>query len=323
MLKSENARLLGAVYVDIRDRDLQSTIPDLQKVVANPVVTPPRYSIARSGQFEYLARGKTKLVAVVPFTLHIAFVLLYLTFHRFDEAVLIMATLPLALIGGIWLTYLLDHAVSVASVVGFIALAGVAAELGAIIRINFKQALEERLARGEMPSLVLIVESIREGVVLRDLLKTMTASVIIAGLLSIMWSAGTDSEVMRRIAALIVGGLSTAPLLSMRIIPRHTAGCEIGVRRACHKVSLIKVSVGCVPPLAAGRPPRMVGSLEHSRKIERARHTTTWHGTCCTQYHGIEITSDDALDSAHSASDRVDRRPDERKCAGRSGRPTQ
>ena len=219
MLKSENARLTGWVYVDIRGRDLQSVVTDMQKAVARRVQLPAGYSITWSGQFEYLARAKAKLAVVVPFTLLIIFVLLYLTFRRFDEAALIMATLPFALIGGVWLIYLMGHAISVATVVGFIALAGVAAEFGVIMLIYLKHAWEDRLARGEAPTLSVLIEAIREGAVLRVRPKAMTVSVIIAGLIPILWSSGTGSEVMQRIAAPMVGGMVTAPLLSMLIIP--------------------------------------------------------------------------------------------------------
>jgi Cu(I)/Ag(I) efflux system membrane protein CusA/SilA len=219
MLRSENARLSGWVYVDIRGRDLQSAVHDMQKAVARSVVLPAGYSIAWSGQFEYLERARAKLAVVVPFTLLIIFVLLYLTFRRVDEALLIMATLPFALIGGFWFIYLLGHAISVATIVGFIALAGVAAEFGVIMLIYLKQAWEARLAAGQEPTLALLLESIREGAVLRVRPKAMTVSVIIAGLIPIMWSSGTGSEVMQRIAAPMVGGMITAPLLSMFIIP--------------------------------------------------------------------------------------------------------
>jgi Cu(I)/Ag(I) efflux system membrane protein CusA/SilA len=219
MLKSENARLSGWIYVDIRGRDLQSVVEDMQQVVSRAVVLPAGYSVAWSGQFEYLERAKARLAVVVPFTLLIIFVLLYLTFRRIDEAVLIMATLPFALIGGFWFIYLLGHAVSVASVVGFIALAGVAAEFGVIMLIYLKQAWDERLAAGLEPTLALLVESIREGAVLRVRPKAMTVSVIVAGLIPIMWSSGTGSELMQRVAAPMVGGMITAPLLSMLIIP--------------------------------------------------------------------------------------------------------
>jgi Cu(I)/Ag(I) efflux system membrane protein CusA/SilA len=219
MLRSENARLSGWVYVDLRGRDLQSAVEEMQAVVAKEVNLPAGYSIAWSGQFEYLQRAKAKLQVVVPFTLLIIFVLLYLIFRRFDEALLVLATLPFALIGGFWFIYLLGHEVSVATVVGFIALAGVAAEFGVIMLIYLKHAWEERLAAGAVPTRELLIDAIREGAVLRVRPKAMTVCVIVAGLLPIMWSHGTGSEVMQRIAAPMIGGMITAPLLSMLLIP--------------------------------------------------------------------------------------------------------
>jgi len=219
MLKSENARLSGWVYVDIRGRDLQSAVKDMQTAVEKTVRLPPGYSIAWSGQFEYLQRAKTKLAVVVPFTLLIIFVLLYLIFRRFDEALLIMATLPFALIGGFWLIYLLGHQVSVATLVGFIALAGVAAEFGVVMLIYLKHAWDARSTDSEPIASQDIVAAIRQGALLRVRPKAMTVSVIIAGLLPIMWSSGTGSEVMQRIAAPMIGGMITAPLLSMLIVP--------------------------------------------------------------------------------------------------------
>ena len=218
MLKSENARPSGWVYVDIRDRDLQSAVKEMQQAVAKEVKLTPGYSIAWSGQFEYLERAKAKLKIVVPFTLLIIFVLLYMTFKRFDEAVLIMATLPFALVGGLWLMYLLGYAMSVASAVGFIALAGVSAEFGVIMLLYLTQAWDKRLAQGRN-DLTGLMEAIREGAVLRVRPKAMTVAVIIAGLIPIMWGSGTGSEVMQRIAAPMVGGMITAPLLSMFVIP--------------------------------------------------------------------------------------------------------
>jgi len=219
MLKSENARLSGWVYVDIRGRDLRSTVRDMQQAVAREVKLPAGYSISWSGQFEFLERAAAKLTIVVPATLLIIFVLLYLTFRRFDEAFLIMATLPFALVGGFWLLFLLGHNVSVASAVGFIALAGVSAEFGVIMLIYLKQAWDARLAEGKTPSRELLEDAIREGAVLRVRPKAMTVAVIIAGLLPIMFGAGTGSEIMQRIAAPMVGGMITAPLLSMFVIP--------------------------------------------------------------------------------------------------------
>jgi Cu(I)/Ag(I) efflux system membrane protein CusA/SilA len=219
MLRSENARLSGWIYVDLRGRDLQSAVQDMQRVVAREVKLPPGYSISWSGQFEYLERAKAKLRVVVPFTLLIVFVLLYLAFRRFDEAALIMAALPFALIGGFWFIYLLGHEVSVATAVGFIALAGVAAEFGVIMLLYLKHAWEARLATGQAPTRESLMDAIREGAVQRVRPKAMTVSVIIAGLVPIMWSHGTGSEVMQRIAAPMVGGMISAPLLSMLVIP--------------------------------------------------------------------------------------------------------
>ncbi|MFJ1471396.1 efflux RND transporter permease subunit [Massilia orientalis] len=218
MLKSENARLSGWVYVDIRGRDLSSAVRDMQQVVVSEVKLPPGYSVSWSGQFEYLERATVKLKVVVPVTLAIIFVLLYFTFKRFDEAALIMATLPFALAGGVWLLWLLGHNLSVPSGVGFIALAGVAAEFGVIMLLYLKQAWETRVQAGR-DSEADLVDAIREGAVLRVRPKAMTVAVIVAGLVPIMIGAGTGSEVMQRIAAPMVGGMVTAPLLSMFVVP--------------------------------------------------------------------------------------------------------
>ena len=218
MLRSENARLSGWVYVDIRGRDLRSAVQDMQKAVGEKVKLPPGYSISWSGQFEFLERATAKLKVVVPFTLLIILVLLYLTFKRFDEAVLILATLPFALVGGIWLLYLLSYNLSVAGAVGFIALAGVSAEFGVIMLLYLRSAWDAKLAQGKTSASDLM-EAIREGAVLRVRPKAMTVAVILAGLFPIMWGAGTGSEVMQRIAAPMIGGMITAPLLSMFVIP--------------------------------------------------------------------------------------------------------
>jgi Cu(I)/Ag(I) efflux system membrane protein CusA/SilA len=218
MLRSENGRLSGWIYVDLRGRDLSSAVRDMQRAVAKDVKLPAGYSLSWSGQFEYLERAAAKLKVVVPATIAIIFVLLYLTFRRMDEAALILATLPFALAGGIWLLWLLGHNVSVASGVGFIALAGVAAEFGVIMLIYLKHAWEQRAAHGSASEADL-VDAIREGAVLRVRPKAMTVAVIIAGLLPIMFGSGTGSETMQRIAAPMVGGMITAPLLSMLVIP--------------------------------------------------------------------------------------------------------
>ncbi|MYM92256.1 efflux RND transporter permease subunit [Duganella vulcania] len=218
MLKSENARLSGWVYVDIRGRDLSSAVHEMQQLVAKEVALPAGYSVSWSGQFEYLERATAKLKVVVPMTLLIIFVLLYLTFKRIDEAALIMATLPFALAGGIWLLWALGHNLSVASGVGFIALAGVSAEFGVIMLLYLKHAWEALLAKGT-PNEAELLDAIREGAVLRVRPKAMTVAVIIAGLVPVMIGSGTGSEVMQRIAAPMVGGMITAPLLSMFVVP--------------------------------------------------------------------------------------------------------
>jgi Cu(I)/Ag(I) efflux system membrane protein CusA/SilA len=219
MLKSENARLSGWVYVDLHGRDLSSAVRDMQRAVTQDVKLPPGYSISWSGQFEFLERATKKLKIVVPATLLIIFVLLYLIFHRFSDALLIMATLPFALVGGFWLMYLLGYNMSIASAVGFIALGGVAAEFGVIMLLYLEQALEERHTAGKALTLEAVKDAIIEGAVLRVRPKAMTVAVILAGLLPIMLGSGTGSEIMRRIAAPMVGGMITAPLLSMFVIP--------------------------------------------------------------------------------------------------------
>ena len=218
MLRSENARLSGWVYVDIRGRDLRSAVQDMQAAVAKKVALPTGYSISWSGQFEFLERATAKLKLVVPFTLLIIFVLLYLTFNSLGEALLIMLTLPFALVGGIWLLYLLGYNLSVAGAVGFIALAGVSAEFGVIMLLYLKHAWDARIAQGKTTADDL-VDAIVEGAVLRVRPKAMTVAVILAGLFPIMWGTGTGSEVMQRIAAPMVGGMITAPLLSMFVVP--------------------------------------------------------------------------------------------------------
>ncbi len=218
MLRSENSRLAGYVYIDIRGRDLQSAVLDMQQSVAQQVDLPAGYSISWSGQFEFLERATAKLKLVVPFTLLIIFVLLYMTFKQVDEALLIMATLPFALIGGAWLLWILEFNLSVAGAVGFIALAGVAAEFGVIMLLYLNQSWADRVKRGKTDETDLL-DAIREGAVLRVRPKAMTVLTILAGLIPIMWGTGTGSEVMQRIAAPMVGGMISAPLLSMFVVP--------------------------------------------------------------------------------------------------------
>jgi Cu(I)/Ag(I) efflux system membrane protein CusA/SilA len=228
MLKSENARPSGWVYVDVRGRDLASVVADLRAAVAREVKLEPGMSLSYSGQFEFWQRANARLKVVVPATLLIIFVLLYLTFRRLDEALLIMATLPFALTGGVWFLYLLGYNLSVATGVGFIALAGVAAEFGVIMLLYLKHAWQKRVEAGLQTETALL-EAIREGAVLRVRPKAMTVAVIIAGLLPILVGSGTGSEIMSRIAAPMVGGMVTAPLMSMLVIP---AAYQLMRRRA-------------------------------------------------------------------------------------------
>ncbi len=216
MLKSEQGRPTSYVYIDVRGRDLTSVVSDLQEVIAAEVDLPPGVSLSYAGQFEYLTRAYERLQIVVPATLAIIFLLLYLIFRRFDEALLIMGTLPFALTGGFWLLYLMGYNQSVATAVGFIALAGVSAEFGVIMLIYLKAALERR---GEDPDAEEVSAAIREGALLRVRPKAMTVAVILAGLFPILIGTGAGSEVMSRIAAPMIGGMITAPLLSMFVLP--------------------------------------------------------------------------------------------------------
>ncbi|KGK84851.1 cation transporter [Stutzerimonas degradans] len=218
MLRSENARLSGWVYVDVRGRDIASVVADLRQAVSADVELQPGMSLSYSGQFEYLERANERLKLVVPATLLIIFVLLYLTFGRIDEALLIMLTLPFALTGGVWFLYLMGYNLSVATGVGFIALAGVAAEFGVIMLLYLKHAWSDR-QQADRHDEAALCEAIREGAVQRVRPKAMTVAVIVAGLLPILLGAGTGSEVMSRIAAPMVGGMLSAPLLSLFVLP--------------------------------------------------------------------------------------------------------
>ena len=219
MLKSENARPNGWIFVDIKGGDLGGYVDDAKQVVAEKVKLPPGYSISWSGQYEFLERAVKRLKLVVPLTLVVIFVLLHLTFRNLWQPVLIMATLPFALIGGYWLLFLLGFNMSVAVAVGFIALAGVAAEFGVVMLIYLDQAVKKRQAEGRYETRADLMAAIMDGAVLRVRPKAMTVAVILAGLFPIMVGGGTGSEVMQRIAAPMLGGMITAPLLSMFVIP--------------------------------------------------------------------------------------------------------
>jgi len=219
MLKSDNGRLVTYVYVDVAGRDLGSVVADLQAAVAQQVPLPAGYAIAWSGQYEYLARAAARLRWVVPATIVIIFGLIFLVFRRADEAGLILLSLPFALVGGLWLIWILGHAVSVATLIGFIALAGVAAEFGVIMLLYLRHAWERQLAANPHAGLPELDAAIREGAAQRVRPKAMTVAVILAGLLPILLGGGAGAEVMQRIAAPMVGGMLSAPLLSMLVIP--------------------------------------------------------------------------------------------------------
>ncbi|EOJ4036107.1 CusA/CzcA family heavy metal efflux RND transporter [Escherichia coli] len=221
MLKTENARPTSWIYIDARDRDMVSVVHDLQKAIAEKVQLKPGTSVAFSGQFELLERANHKLKLMVPMTLMIIFVLLYLAFRRVGEALLIISSVPFALVGGIWLLWWMGFHLSVATGTGFIALAGVAAEFGVVMLMYLRHAIEAEpsLNNPQTFSEQKLDEALHHGAVLRVRPKAMTVAVIIAGLLPILWGTGAGSEVMSRIAAPMIGGMITAPLLSLFIIP--------------------------------------------------------------------------------------------------------
>jgi len=223
MIRSENSRPSGWVYVDIRGRDLGSFVEAARQRVAEEVELPPGYSLRWSGQYEYWERAAEKLRVVVPFTLAIIVLLLYMNFGRFGDVAVILGSLPFALVGGVWLLYLLDYELSIAVAVGFIALAGVAAETGVVMLLYLNHAWQRRVEQAAAEGRALaesdVRESIVEGALLRLRPKLMTVLTIVTGLLPIMWGSGTGSEVMRRIAAPMVGGMVSAMVLTLIVIP--------------------------------------------------------------------------------------------------------
>jgi len=223
MIKTENARLNGWIYIDIEGRDLGSYVAEAQQAVREQVALPTGYSIAWSGQYEYLVRARQQLLTVLPVTIAIIVLLLYLNFRRFTEVLIIMCTLPLALVGGYWLLYLLGYNLSVAVGVGFIALAGVAVEIGVIMLVYLNQALQRHTDAARREQRALTAGDVRNAVIDGALLRVrpimMTVAAIIVGLLPIMLGSGTGSEVMRRIAAPMVGGMVSATLLTLIVIP--------------------------------------------------------------------------------------------------------
>jgi Cu(I)/Ag(I) efflux system membrane protein CusA/SilA len=223
MIKTENARLNGWIYIDIEGRDLGSYVKQAHQVVAEQVELPAGYSVSWSGQFEFMQRAIERLTTVVPVTLVIIILLLYMNFRNLTEVMIIMGTLPMALVGGFWLLYLLDYNLSVAVGVGFIALSGVAVEIGVVMLVYLNQALAQHKEQATRSGKALTREEIRSAVIDGALLRVrpimMTVAAIIAGLLPIMLGSGTGSEVMRRIAAPMVGGMISATILTLVVIP--------------------------------------------------------------------------------------------------------
>src|ERR1035437_8542105 len=222
-IRTENALLAAYIFVDIRDRDIGGYVADAQKAVREQVKFPPGYYATWSGQFEYMERAKQKLKVVVPLTLLTIFLLLYLNFRRLTETLIVMLSVPFSLVGGVWLMWMLDYNISVAVAVGFIALAGVAAETGVVMLIYLDHAWEEirakRAAKGGKAGVADLYEAVMEGAVERVRPKMMTVVAIMAGLLPIMWGSGTGSEVMSRIAAPMVGGMISSTVLTLAVIP--------------------------------------------------------------------------------------------------------
>jgi Cu(I)/Ag(I) efflux system membrane protein CusA/SilA len=222
-IRTENSQLAAYIFVDLRDRDLGGYVTDAQKAVAAQVKFPPGYYVSWSGQFEYLERAKARLQVVVPLTILIIFLLLYLNFRQVTEALIVMLSVPFALIGGLWWMWWLGFNLSVAVAVGFIALAGVAAETGVVMLIYLDHAMQELQARCAAENRPFtrddLYAAIMVGAVERVRPKMMTVAAIMAGLLPIMWSHGTGAEVMQRIAVPMIGGMVSSTLLTLIVIP--------------------------------------------------------------------------------------------------------
>ncbi len=222
-IRTENALLSAYIFVDIRERDIGSYVAEARRAVAEQVKFPPGYYATWSGQFEYMERAAAKMKIVIPITLLLIFLLLYLNFQRVTESLVVMLSVPFALVGGVWLLWLLDYNLSVAVAVGFIALAGVAAETGVVMLIYLEKAWQEVQSQcdreGRLPVASDLQAAIMEGAVERVRPKMMTVVAIMAGLLPILWSTGAGSEVMRRIAAPMVGGMISSAILTLLVIP--------------------------------------------------------------------------------------------------------
>ena len=254
-IRTENGQLAVYIFVDINGRDLGGYVNEARQAVANEVKLPQGYSVSWSGQFEYLERAKARLKLVVPLTLLIIFLLLYLNFRALTETLIVMLSLPFALIGGIWLMWWLGFNLSVAVVVGFIALAGVAAETGVVMLIYLDQAMnemkEERSGQGRPFTRADLYEAIMCGAVERVRPKMMTVVAIMAGLVPILWSTGAGSEIMQRIAVPMIGGMLSSTVLTLVVIPAIYAlikGWNLSDRGAVVEAAAV---ASCIRPKAA------------------------------------------------------------------------
>ena len=250
-IRTENSQLAVYIYVDLRGRDLGGYVADAQKAVATQVRFPPGYYVGWSGQFEYMERAKARLQIVVPITILIIFLLLYLNFRRVTETLIVMLSVPFALVGGLWLMWWLGFNLSVAVAVGFIALAGVAAETGVVMLIYLDHALrelkEERARQGRVFTRDDLYQAIMAGAVERVRPKMMTVAAIMAGLLPIMWTHGTGAEVMQRIAVPMIGGMVSSTVLTLVVIPSIYAVVKgIAFRRSRAESSLGQAVAGAV-----------------------------------------------------------------------------
>jgi Cu(I)/Ag(I) efflux system membrane protein CusA/SilA len=255
VIKTEGAFPTAWVFLDVVDRDIGSYVADAKAMVQSMVVLPPGYTIQWSGQYEYMQRAKQKLQYVVPATLLIIFLLLYFNFRSVGESLIVMLSLPFALVGGVMLMWLAGYNWSVASVIGFIALAGVAAEIGVVMLVYLDQAFEKRKREGRLRGRLELFEVVREGAGQRLRPVIMTATAVIGGLLPILWAHGTGASVMKRIAAPMVGGMVSATLLTMLVIPVvYSLWREWALRREQRSMKAAEVPspVAAAGPVAGG-----------------------------------------------------------------------
>ncbi len=218
-IKSENARLNAWIYVDLKGVDVGTYVKRAQKILNAQIEIPAGYSLIWSGQYEYMQRANARLKVVVPITLVVIFLLLYFNFKNITESLIVMLSLPFSMVGGIWFIYLLDYNMSVAVGVGFIALAGVAASTGVVVLIYLDHAYEDSYNKGTMNTIMDLYAAIIKGAAERVRPKMMTVLSTILGLIPIMWGTGTGSQVMKRIAAPMIGGMVTATILTLIVIP--------------------------------------------------------------------------------------------------------